>query len=113
MIWLRLELLDGKWVIEEWGMVGRPVSYFCTNVATALAKRGRKTLLEIAMTTDKDLFGNIVVGKNAKEAALAGGREALSAAKNKALELVEQFCILLYYTGITHFRLKSGASFCK
>ena len=59
-------------------------------VATPIVKRGAKTLGEIAMTTGKDLFGDIIEGKNVKEAAKTRGLEALGAAKNKGLELVQQ-----------------------
>jgi len=59
-------------------------------VATPIVKRGAKTLGEIAMKTRKDLFGDIIEGKNVKEAAKIRDLEVLGAAKNKALELVQQ-----------------------
>ena len=61
-----------------------------TKVATPILKRGAKTLGQIAMSTGKDLLGDIVQGKNVKEAARAPGMEALGVAKNKALEFVQQ-----------------------
>ena len=59
-------------------------------VATPIIKRGAKTVGEIAMTTAKNLFGDLMEGKNAKEAAKSRGKEALGVAKNKALEFVQQ-----------------------
>ena len=58
-------------------------------VATPIIKRGAKTVGEIAMTTGKDLLGDLMEGKNVKEAAKARGMEILGAAKNKALEFVQ------------------------
>ena len=59
-------------------------------VATPILKRGAKTLGQIAMTTGKDLLGDLMEGENVKEAAKARGKEALGAAKNKALEFAQQ-----------------------
>ena len=59
-------------------------------VATPILKRGAKTLGQIAMSTGKDLLGNIVEGKNVEEAAKARGKEPLGVAKNKVLEFVQQ-----------------------
>ena len=58
-------------------------------VATPILKRGAKSLGQIALSTGKDL-GDIVQGKNVKEAAKARGKEALGVAKNRAIDFVQQ-----------------------
>ena len=49
-----------------------------TKVASPILKRGAKTLGQIAMSTCKDLLGDLVQGKNVKGAAKAPGKERTS-----------------------------------
>ncbi len=56
-----------------------------------MVKSGAKTLGNIALNSGKDLLGDVLAGKNVKEAAKARALEAANVAKNKAVQRVRTF----------------------
>ncbi len=56
-----------------------------------MAKSGAKALGNIALNSGKNLLGDVLAGKNVKEAAKARAVEAANVARNKAMERVRAY----------------------
>ena len=56
-----------------------------------MAKSGAKALGNIALNSSKNLLGDVLAGKNVKEAAKARALEAANVAKNKAMGRVQTY----------------------